>query len=215
MINVIAGINGQGKTVRLAQLAREALEDPKEDREIWSNFWLNDSRVHFSINLLELFAGENRIVFLDEGQMFLNSRNWENLPSEIQFLLQEQRKGGLDVWITVQNFKRLDVVVRELVGAYYESVKLLGTSQKGKIFPKHPWGIYSLTQYAVEDFDLKHPKIVGGIFGGIRFFVLRKRNYTFYDSLKRVGRPPESFKDNVIQVPMYVCPECGARKLLK
>lgn len=54
-------------------------------------------------------------VVMDEAQVEINSRNWENLPDEFQYKLQQHRKHSINLFATTQNIKRVDVVFRELV----------------------------------------------------------------------------------------------------
>jgi len=73
-------------------------------------------------DFLNIRGGE---ILIDECQIYFNSRGWKNLPPELQYKFQQHRKHikrdkddkiiGLNIWGAVQNVKRIDTVIRELV----------------------------------------------------------------------------------------------------
>lgn len=211
MIQLITGLPGSGKTLFLVREIKKAL---KENRKVASNISIKDSRVKYSDNAFELLAGEDELLVLDELQRSINSRLWELLPVGIQDRLQQHRKFGLDIWGSVQNIKRLDVVARELVEKYFEVIKICGTTEKDRVFPKHPWGLFMVREFNVDDAGLKRRSVVGGLFG-VRFFLLRKADYDFYNTFKPIGKEIEDFKKGFVQVSAWICPTCHHRKLLK
>lgn len=130
MINIIVGKPGTGKTY---SLVRRALYFIKRGRNVYSNFYMDFSRyypngkepiswghVYYWKNVRDLMAIKSGEIFIDEAQIYLNSRDWKSLPSELMYKLQQHRKQGLNIWGAVQNVKRIDTVCRELVNSIFE-----------------------------------------------------------------------------------------------
>jgi len=130
MINVITGKPGKGKTYTLVKLAIKFLN---QGANVYSNFFIDYNRCH-KLGLLKKNCGniffwqkvddlvkiKQGIILIDECQIYFNSRKWKDLPEILQYKLQQHRKHGLDIWGAVQNFKRIDTVMRELVNWCYE-----------------------------------------------------------------------------------------------
>ena len=220
MINVITGLPGSGKTLWLAKTAREYL---KAGYSVASNIKFNDPRIICSTKneplsvLMELLNSENRILILDELQLFINSRNWEALPLSVQYRLQQHRKFGLHIIGAVQNFKRLDVIARELVQHYYEVRKIYSNVSddpqkiaKPKPYPKIPFGLFWVSEYFPEDAELKRRRILSN-----HFFWLRKRDYSMFDTKSVIALDLVNLEKDIEYVPMKVCPSCGSRKFLR
>jgi len=85
------------------------------------------------------------IIGIDEGQIFFNSRNWENLPLKLQYKLQLHRHDGLDIWLTTQNINRIDVIVRELVQGFWKMEKWF-SFWKFTIFKKYEFDTDEITK---------------------------------------------------------------------
>ena len=81
--------------------------------------------IYFWENLNELIDIRGGEILIDECQIYFNSREWKKLPTRLQYKFQQHRKNikrdengkiiGLNIWGAVQNVKRIDAVVRELV----------------------------------------------------------------------------------------------------
>ena len=77
-------------------------------------------------DFLNVRGGE---ILIDECQIYFNSRGWKNLPLPLQYKFQQHRKHikrdengnviSLNIWGAVQNVKRIDTVIRELVNDIY------------------------------------------------------------------------------------------------
>ena len=105
--------------------------------------------VFYWSQLDELIGVKGGEIFIDECQIYFNSRDWKNLPKELQYKFQQHRKHikrdekgkviGLNIWGAVQNVKRIDTVVRELVNNIFILKKI---------------GFFFLArQYDIEDLD--------------------------------------------------------------
>lgn len=208
MIGVYTGLPGSGKTLLLAQRGIEALKD---NRKVYSNFLLkfhgDDARNHFE-NLeywtepLELVKVRNGLILIDEIQVYLNSRNWENLPFEFQRKLQLHRHHGLDLLGTVQNVSRVDVVFRELINHWYICKKVIGSGEQAKRI----WGLIRVASYFPEEISKKEPKEFDA-----RWRLLTRKKCEQYDSYADLKEP-----DNYLPLRHTEkrCKICGVTKIL-
>jgi len=95
---------------------------------------------------IDIRGGE---VLIDECQIYFNSRKWKDLPERIQYKFQQHRKHikrdsqgkvvGLNIWGAVQNVKRIDTVVRELVNNVFIIKKI--------------FKLFIIRQYDIEEID--------------------------------------------------------------
>lgn len=207
-IHIITGRPGSGKTYYLALKAKKFLE---QGLDVYSNFGLNwnGPNIHYYKEFDELIAVKNGVILMDEAQIYLNCRFWDKLDPSFQYKLQQHRKHGLDIWGTVQSVNRLDVIFRELVSNYYE-VKKVGTGEKkGGGLPKHPFGFFILREYDIKEANkIKRKPFL------ITLLLMRKKILGFYDTFKDLGFRSVDQVDDIISVKMYICPTCGAQKVL-
>jgi len=131
------------------------------------------------------------IIIIDEGQIFFNSRNWENLPLEIQYKLQLHRHDGLDIYLTTQNINRIDVIVRELVQEFYKMEK---------IFSLFGYTLFRKTEYDTDDITKEQKTIIK-----TRWRLANWREIPKYDTL---GKIPLPIKKGYLK-EFIKCSECG------
>jgi len=144
MISIFTGRPGTGKTYSLVRFAY--LKILKEQADIYSNFHIDfsdlekrdkvkpdtyNSHLHFWTKLVDFVKIKQGIILIDEAQIYFNSRKWQKFPEEVQYKFQQHRKGGrkfndhgLDIVGAVQNVKRIDTVVRELVNTVLDVRKI-------------------------------------------------------------------------------------------
>lgn len=198
-IHILTGRPGTGKTYRLTEMAIKFL---KEGREVWANkgYTIKDSRIKYYNTISDLVNIRNGVILMDEAQVYLNARRWEELDEQFVYKLQQHRHHGLDIWGTVQNIKRLDVVLRELVSNYYEC--------KFFSFPfiKFIW---------IREFDIKDAEKTDErrISFGFNFTTIKKEICDMYDTFGDV----EDFEDKkkmIITKTFKRCPECGKDRLI-
>lgn len=82
--------------------------------------------------LVSMDIPKGSLILMDEAHVYLNSRRWQLLPEEMERRLAQHGKDGLHIIATVQNIRRLDTVMRELVDYWY-------TYQVFPPPPKKPW----------------------------------------------------------------------------
>lgn len=80
---------------------------------------LKRGRITYFEDINELIDIKNGLIMIDEAQVLFNARNWEALPYEFQYKLQQHRKHRLDLYCTTQNMGTIDISYRRLVQKWY------------------------------------------------------------------------------------------------
>lgn len=89
------------------------------------------------------------VILCDEGQIYFNSRKYFELPESVQYKFSQHRhdivvdeKGNIlncDIWVAVQNSKRVDTSIREICNTLFKVRKV------GKRF--------LISEYDIEEID--------------------------------------------------------------
>ena len=126
-------------------------------------------------DFLNIRGGE---VLIDECQIYFNSRKWKELPERIQYKFQQHRKHikrddkgkviGLNIWGAVQNVKRIDTVVRELVNNVFSLKRVVH--------------LFMIRQYDIEEID----KVRKDCYS-TRFFIFNKKTAESYDTYEEMA----------------------------
>jgi len=117
----------------------------------------------------ELMHVEKCIIAMDEAHFYLNSRTWkETTEKHFDFLkkLAQHRKDAIHIYGTVQNVKRIDVVMRELIDYWFVCTK----------------GLFWIGRYEFDiddDKEKKNPL-------SYRSYFLTKKRYQQYDTLQKI-----------------------------
>lgn len=153
--------------------------------------------LHYWQDVNEWRRFKRGIIGIDEGQIFFNSRNWEQLPLKLQYKLQLHRHDGLDIWLTTQNINRIDVIVRELVQGFYRMEKII-TFLGFTLFRK--------TEYDTDDITKEEKTIIR-----TRYKIANWRDRPLYDTLGKIPLPmKKGYSRQFIK-----CSECGREHPLK
>jgi Cdc6-like AAA superfamily ATPase len=110
---------------------------------------------------------EQGVILLDEGHIWINSRQWEKLPPEIHYKASQHRKDGIDMYIITQNPARIDKVFRELANDVLQMHKFAF------------WFWYNI--FDVEEIDKEKKKS-----HGFKIFPFSKPLAQSYDTLHKV-----------------------------
>jgi len=189
---MFTGRPGTGKTASLVNEVWKALD---KGAVIYSNFYIDwkgyeekktrwkrflktiglkkewksypQSNLRSWTTLRDIMKIQNGIVVMDEAHMYMNSRKWKDMDLEFMRKLAQHRKDGIHIWGTVQNVKRLDVVIRELIDYWYVCSIFMGF-------------IFQVEFDIDEDQMKKHPL-------SQKFFYLSKKKMMRYDTLEKVG----------------------------
>jgi len=109
---LVLGNNGSGKTFILTYYATKFI------RKIYSNYKLKlNNYIPLTINdLLDMNKLDKGNIFLDEAYTWLEARTSGNALNLLtSYLIYQQRKRTLDIYLTAQMFSSLDKRVRHLV----------------------------------------------------------------------------------------------------
>lgn len=131
MITCYEGRQGSGKTAcAVLDAVRECLRMGKKRGKVW-NLYTNmeslniraikksyKSNLPIKVNYIDSFEDlmfvVDGVVLLDEGHIWFFNRKWSGFPTELLFFWSQARKRGLHVVYTVQDFDRMDIIVRQL-----------------------------------------------------------------------------------------------------
>jgi len=117
-------------------------------------FWLYTKlttygQVKFWKKLSDFTGLQKGIILMDEAQIYINAREYKSLDTSVQYKFQQHRKHGLDLYLAVQNVKRIDVVARELVNAVFEFKRI------GKLFFMQEFDIEEIDKAKRTPYKLK------------------------------------------------------------
>jgi len=136
-------------------------------------------RITYFEDITEILEAKDGVILFDEAQVLFSARQWETLPAEFQYKLQQHRKHRLDLYCTAQNMGTIDIMYRRLVQYWYHCERLI---QIGKHLS---WlGLYIVR---TKDVDQLYNSVDDLVVDNIRtrpFFItfLTRRLYdTFYD----------------------------------
>jgi len=210
MINLIAGLNGSGKSTYLGRKVTEAL-NAGDTVYTFYKFRFKDPRVKYFHKIDEIIDMQNCLIVLDEAQLWFNSRSWDTLNVDLQYALQLHRHQGVDLWGAVQHANRVDTVFRELVHNYFEIKRIAGTQPKrikGKTYlPKRPWQLSWIRPY-----DIMRANNVtrsAGHYGMGRPLFFTKKDFEVFDSF--ADWREDTTKSDFIkeEVEVWTCKTCG------
>jgi len=172
MIKLWTGRNGAGKSL---EAVRALFWCWLTGSQIYSNIPLfftkadrkngtpTTERISYYEDLTELISAEYGVIFMDEAQVLCDCRQWESLPPEFRWKLQQHRKHRLDFYGTTQNIKRVDISLRELVQDWTHCVRLIKIPKikwrfKNPHLKGHP--VLWLSVWLKQFWDDKTPTIV-------------------------------------------------------
>lgn len=185
MIKIITGYPGAGKSYTLTRLAYEYLN---KNRMVFVNFPIRIDKsllkkhckgeIYYWKNLIEFRTTYDGIILMDEAQGYFNSRRWKEMKPEDEIKFQQHRKDGLDIIGAVQNYNRVDKVLRELAQEVY-----LVKSIFGKLF------IYQ--RYDPAEFEKNNRKPAD-----TKFYFFNKKIANSYKTKKRIHDDYKNFLKN-------------------
>lgn len=158
---IYSGIEGQGKSLRLAMLAPDLVkrnskwfEKSGVQRAIYSNLkfsedFYNWATVQMNVpiiyweNLHELEQITNADVFIDEVGNYFDARMWADLSLDIRRWLTQGSKMGIDIYGTAQDFAQIDKAFRRLTNHLFYIRKAFGSPRPSATKPpvKRIWGL--------------------------------------------------------------------------
>ena len=134
-------------------------------------------RIIFWVKLDDFLNIRGGEILIDECQIYFNSRKWKDLPERLQYKFQQHRKHighskdgkiiELNIWGAVQNVKRIDTVVRELVNNVFAV--------------NHIARLFMIREYDIEEID----KVKKDCYS-TKFFVLNKKTAESYNTREEI-----------------------------
>lgn len=117
---LLVGRRGSGKTLLATEIACERM---RAGQKVYANYSIVDrrngncaGRVHSMIDTLDL---RDCTVVIDEANLWVSSREWSKIPTQVITGWQESRKTGVSFIFTSQHESRVDLIIRELVDWVY------------------------------------------------------------------------------------------------
>jgi len=133
-IHLLTGLPGSGKTYVQTMFALHFLE---QGIPVHANYDIYDERVKRWSALRDLVNIKGpAVILIDEAQVYMNSRKWQQLPEWFQVKLQQSRKDSLQIWATTQDISFVDSTFRVLIQDYYECKKIFNIVRVNKYSPK-------------------------------------------------------------------------------
>lgn len=200
MIYAFTGKTGSGKTYLMV---KEAYKQWLFGRKIYSNTHLdfknklnkyvewfyseilpkyNPGQIVYFENIEEIIDAREGLIIFDEAQVLFNARNWESLPDEFQYKLQQHRKHELDLFCTTQNMGCIDISYRRLVQKWIhcENIWQWGGSPRIKL------GIFRMNEKDIDKLynsvdDLLTPNI------NSKLFFIHFWSKQLYDTMYDIG----------------------------
>lgn len=232
---IFAGLEGSGKSLRLAHMANIVLTNniyffkkTGIPRDIWTNIKFSDDFVTYAYskgieikewtNLEELIGLEGCDIFIDEIGTYFDSRLWSELPLTVRRWIAQCDKNGVNIYGTAQDFAQIDKSFRRLVSTLYQVRKLMGSSRPHRTYPliKRPWGVFLLRQLDARGYkeDAVPPPVgskAPSIYKGWpSFFLLHKVDYSVYSTNQGILES----KALPLRHLLRVCKVCGLEKVV-
>lgn len=139
-------------------------------------------RIMYFENIEEILDIKNGLILFDEAQVIFNARQWENLPSEFQYKLQQHRKHRIDFFCTTQNLGTIDITYRRLIQAWFHCRCLFQLGQSPRIW----FGIYSLEIKDVDDIYNSVDDLKANIIKK-RPFLIHRFSQRLYNTMYDIG----------------------------
>lgn len=155
-----------------------------------TDLWNPEKLIFYWSNIYEWNFMERRgRIVADEGQRYFNSRQWALLSPDTEIKLQQHGKEDLDLWLTVQNFNRLDVTLRTLVEQIYVITMVSGDpNNKSEPWYKWPGKKIQIDTFYYTDLDNEGLPKEGREPLSTETMYLKKEIKMIYNTRERVGR---------------------------
>lgn len=138
-------------------------------------------RIVYFQNILEIMEVEDGLVLFDEAQVLFNARNWESLPSEFQYKLQQSRKHNIDLFCTAQNLGTIDITYRRLIHQWFHCERGWTIGNDPVLFGFFRIHIKDVDQLFNQVDDLKVENV------STKTFIIHKWKPRYYDTFYDIG----------------------------
>lgn len=226
---VYSGLEGSGKSLKLAMVARKLVSRNEKwfkisgkVRGIASNLKFSDMFVEFAKSkgipiyywkdLDELITLEDCDVIIDELGNYFDSRGWENLSLDVRRWLTQADKVGIEIYGSAQDFAQVDKAFRRLVKELWYITKVVGSRRPSATKPpvNTVWGFCMVRELEPMGYNEDKSKFEPKSFMPSFFFIERQACEIFDTKQKIEKSKPLPFKHMV-----RFCPEenCGFQRV--
>jgi len=208
---IYSGLEGEGKTLRLAMTAFKLVERNSKfqkkygvERPIYANItfapafckWAasKNVKIFYWQNLDDLIQIESADVLVDEVGTYFDSRLWADLSLDVRRWLSQGGKRGIELYGTAQDFAQVDKSFRRLVNELYYIKKAIGSPRPSATKPpvKKIWGICWFFALDPRTYDEDNDKFASLSVFDWRFFLIKEKYCHAFDTTEKIVRskPP-------------------------
>jgi len=219
---IYSGLESSGKSLRLAMEAERLVRRNSRWfkktgilRPIHSNMHFSASFTQYAkeagipleywVNLGDLVLLDNVDIIIDEVGNYFNSRQWENLSTDVLSWLTQGAKRGIEIYGSAQDFAQVDKAFRRLVNELFLIRKIVGSGRPAATKPpiKRVWGICMVSQLDPQGYYEDKKKFVsGGIIPA--FFTIQKKYCDIFDTTQKIQKgvlPPYQHMERFCSLP--------------
>lgn len=226
-IVVYAGLPGQGKTLKLADVAVARLARNMRRHKKGLKKRMLAINIKFAVVVEAKYEGyivywrdmpdlvklRDCDIFIDEISTYFDRTSWDSLPIEVRGFFRLHRHYHIKIWGTTQSFGDVIVDFRRLVDELYLVRKLVGSRDKeyGEDRVKVIWGVVFLRAVdkasftGTENVDMK-------TVGFPSFFFITKALTSVYDTSAELPLPAHAPFSHV--EVSCIDPNCSYKKTL-
>jgi len=204
---IYSGLEGEGKSLRLAMTACDLVERNARWREqsgivrpIWSNLKFSPLfmekalevgiPIYYWENLDDLIKIANADILMDEVGNYFDSRLWADLSLDVRRWLTQGDKMGIELYGTAQDFAQVDKSFRRLVKHLYYIKKAMGSPRPSPTKPPVTkiWGFCWFFELDPRTYKEDEDKFEALSVFDWRFFRIRKIYCEIFDTTQKIQR---------------------------
>jgi hypothetical protein len=145
---------------------------------------IGEGKIVYFQEISEILDARDAIILFDEGQVLFNARNWESLPDDFSYKIQQHRKHGLHLFVTCQSLGTIDINYRRLIQKWYhceDRIALFGI-RNPSLLSLHTWSLKDVDYlYEVNTEVINVPDVQR------RLFIIHRWKRRLYDTLYDIG----------------------------
>jgi len=208
---IYTGLEGEGKSLRLAMKAKELVKRNSKfhakygiERTIATNLKFSPAFVEeakasnvpvtYWENLDDLVRLEQCDVIMDEVGNYFDSRLWADLSLDVRRWLTQGGKCGIELYGSAQDFGQVDKSFRRLVNELFYIKKFIGSPRPSATKPPVTkiWGVSWIFALDPRTYDEDEDKFAKLSPFDWRFFFIKKEFCEIFDTTQKITRskPP-------------------------
>lgn len=200
---MILAYTGKTGSMKTFQMIKDAYKQWKRGRNIYSNTKLEfesqplplldrafklvgvepkRGNIKYFETINEIIDIKDGLILFDEAQVLFNARQWESLPEEFQYKLQQHRKHQIDLICTTQNMGTIDISYRRLVHQWIHCENMFQIGKSPRIWIGLFWQNFKDIDYLYNSVDDLTVPTIKKKFKIIHYFSRR-----LYDTMFDIG----------------------------